>query len=131
MRLHTPTSIWLRRAWTSVSDVSTFEDGRLAHCWSCGIDHYTIEDEAPKDRHWRDLCHVCIAEYFEGRERGAQAVIEGRSDFERRALPSVMRLGYMSGRFLQAAAQSRNRKKTEAVIAAFEAAARQQRRRKT
>lgn len=78
------------------------EDGRLAFCWGCRTEHYTLEAKAPKERHWLDLCEGCMGEYFEGRERGALAVLEGRSDFERRSMPTVMRSGYMAGRLMQA-----------------------------
>lgn len=85
------------------SDSPAVEGGRLAFCWGCRVEHYTLEAPAPKERHWLDLCEHCMAEYFEGRERGARAVLEGRSDFERRSMPTVMRSGYMAGRFMQSA----------------------------
>jgi hypothetical protein len=89
----------------------TYEDGRRAFCWSCRVEHFTLEAVAPKDRHWLDLCEFCMADYFEGRERGAQEVLEGSSDFERRSMTSVMSLGYMAGRFLQAC-KGRDQRKT-------------------
>ena len=86
-----------------------YEDGSLVTCWGCGIEHYTLEDVYPRDGHWTLLCEQCLVEYDEGKERGVLAVQAGRSDFERRGMPSVMRSGYMTGRFLAAAGARRTK----------------------
>jgi len=88
------------------------EDGRQAVCWGCGVNHYT---DAPNGRSPQfpseDLCEDCGATYDLGVEKGRYAVRVHRSDFERRSMPQgPMRIGYMRGRFLEAAAQSRRRK---------------------
>lgn len=86
------------------------EDGTLRTCWGCQVEHYSLEEEAYRERDWRDLCEHCMVEYDEGKALGATAIIEGRSDFERRSMPSVKRSGYMTGRFLQSCKQARDKR---------------------
>lgn len=77
-----------------------YEDGRITHCWGCGIEHYTSEAMPRRETHWLDLCSTCIPEYFEGRERGARDQKNGSICHNRDAMTTVTREGYVAGAFL-------------------------------